>query len=40
VAKEKGHEVKVFLMDDAVHWAQLGMAIFLKGISIGLRAGG
>jgi predicted peroxiredoxin len=26
VAKEKGHEVKVFLIDDAVHWAQLGMA--------------
>jgi predicted peroxiredoxin len=26
VAKEKGHEVKVFLVDDAIHWAQLGMA--------------
>jgi len=26
VAKEKEHEVKVFLIDDAVHWAQLGMA--------------
>jgi predicted peroxiredoxin len=26
VAKEKAHEVKVFLIDDAVHWAQLGMA--------------
>jgi uncharacterized protein involved in oxidation of intracellular sulfur len=26
VAKEKGHDVKVFLIDDAVHWAQLGMA--------------
>jgi predicted peroxiredoxin len=26
VAKEKGHDVKVFLIDDAIHWAQLGMA--------------
>jgi len=26
VAKEKDHDVKVFLIDDAVHWAQLGMA--------------
>ena len=26
VAKEKHHDVKVFLIDDAVHWAQLGMA--------------
>jgi len=26
VAKEKEHDVKVFLIDDAVHWAQLGMA--------------
>jgi predicted peroxiredoxin len=26
VAREKGHEVKVFLIDDAIHWAQLGMA--------------
>lgn len=26
VSKEKGHEVKVFLVDDAIHWAQLGMA--------------
>jgi len=26
VAREKGHEVKVFLVDDAIHWAQLGMA--------------
>jgi uncharacterized protein involved in oxidation of intracellular sulfur len=26
VAKEKGHDVKVFLVDDAIHWAQLGMA--------------
>jgi len=26
VAKETGHEVKVFLMDDAIHWARLGIA--------------
>jgi predicted peroxiredoxin len=26
VAREKGHEVKVFLVDDAIHWAQVGMA--------------
>ncbi len=26
VACEKGNEVKVFLIDDAIHWAQLGMA--------------
>ena len=26
VAQEKGHEVKVFLIDDAIHWAQFGMA--------------
>ena len=26
VAREKGHEVNVFLIDDAVHWGQLGMA--------------
>ena len=26
VACEKGHDVKVFLIDDAIHWAQLGMA--------------
>jgi len=26
VAREKGHDVKVFLIDDAIHWAQLGMA--------------
>ena len=26
VAKEKGHDVKVFLIDDAIHWAQFGMA--------------
>jgi predicted peroxiredoxin len=26
VAREKGNNVKVFLVDDAIHWAQLGMA--------------
>ncbi len=26
VACEKGNEVKVFLIDDAIHWAQLGLA--------------
>ena len=26
VAREKGHDVNIFLIDDAVHWAQLGMA--------------
>jgi hypothetical protein len=26
VAKDKGHDVKVFLIDDAIHWAQLVMA--------------
>ncbi|GLI35498.1 DsrE family protein [Desulforhabdus amnigena] len=26
VACEKKHDVKVFLIDDAIHWAQLGMA--------------
>jgi sulfur relay (sulfurtransferase) complex TusBCD TusD component (DsrE family) len=26
VAAEKGHHVEVFLIDDAIHWAQLGMA--------------
>ena len=26
IAAEKGHRVEVFLIDDAVHWAQLGMA--------------
>lgn len=26
VAREKGNDVKVFLVDDAIHWAQLGMA--------------
>jgi len=26
IAAERGHEVEVFLIDDAIHWAQLGMA--------------
>ena len=26
IAAEKGHSVEVFLIDDAIHWAQLGMA--------------
>jgi len=26
IAAEKGNHVEVFLIDDAVHWAQLGMA--------------
>ena len=26
VARERGNDVKVFLVDDAIHWAQLGMA--------------
>ena len=26
LAVEKGKEVEVFLIDDAIHWAQLGMA--------------
>ena len=26
LAAEKGAEVEVFLIDDAIHWAQLGMA--------------
>ena len=26
VACEKGNDVKVFLIDDAIHWAQLGLA--------------
>jgi predicted peroxiredoxin len=30
VAREKGHDVKVFLVDDAIHWAQLGMAEGVK----------
>lgn len=26
LAAEKGHQVEVFLIDDAIHWAQLGIA--------------
>ena len=26
IAAEKGHTVEVFLIDEAVHWAQVGMA--------------
>lgn len=26
IAREKGHDVKVFLVADTIHWAQLGMA--------------
>ena len=26
IAAEKGHYVEVFLIDDAIHWAQIGMA--------------
>lgn len=26
LAAAEGHEVEVFLIDDAIHWAQLGMA--------------
>jgi sulfur relay (sulfurtransferase) complex TusBCD TusD component (DsrE family) len=26
IASEQGHQVEVFLIDDAIHWAQLGMA--------------
>jgi uncharacterized protein involved in oxidation of intracellular sulfur len=26
IAAGKGHKVEVFLIDDAIHWAQLGMA--------------
>lgn len=26
LAAEEGHQVEVFLIDDAIHWAQLGMA--------------
>ena len=30
MACEKGNEVKVFLIDDAIHWAQYGMAEGVK----------
>ena len=26
IASEQGHPVEVFLIDDAIHWAQMGMA--------------
>lgn len=26
IAAQEGHHVEVFLIDDAIHWAQLGMA--------------
>ncbi len=26
VAAEQGHHVEIFLIDDAIHWAQMGMA--------------
>jgi hypothetical protein len=26
IAAEQGHHIEIFLIDDAVHWAQLGMA--------------
>lgn len=26
IAAEQGHHVEVFLIDDAIHWAQVGMA--------------
>ena len=33
IAKEKGHEVKVFLTDDAINWGQLGMADTAKALT-------
>ena len=33
IAKEKGHDVKVFLVDDAVNWAQFGMADTAKALT-------
>lgn len=30
VKKEKGQEVKIFLVNDAIHWAQLGMAAGIR----------
>jgi sulfur relay (sulfurtransferase) complex TusBCD TusD component (DsrE family) len=26
IAAEQGHHVEIFLIDDAIHWAQMGMA--------------
>ena len=33
IAKEQGHNVKVFLIDDAIHWAQFGMADTAKALT-------
>ncbi len=33
IAREKGHQVKVFLMDDAISWAQFGMAESAKALT-------
>ena len=33
IAREKGHQVKVFLIDDAVSWAQFGMAETAKALT-------
>jgi uncharacterized protein involved in oxidation of intracellular sulfur len=33
IAKEQGNNVKVFLIDDAVNWAQLGMAETAKALT-------
>jgi sulfur relay (sulfurtransferase) complex TusBCD TusD component (DsrE family) len=33
IAREKGHQVKVFLLDDAVAWAQFGMAESAKALT-------
>lgn len=33
IAKEKGHDVKVFLTDDAINWAQFGMADTAKALT-------
>ncbi|MBW1895874.1 MAG: DsrE family protein [Deltaproteobacteria bacterium] len=33
IAKEQGHNVKVFLVDDAIQWAQLGMADTAKALT-------
>ena len=33
IAREKGHQVKVFLLDDAISWAQFGMAESAKAIT-------
>ena len=33
IAREKGHRVKVFLVDDAISWAQFGMAESAKALT-------